>query len=241
MPGLAARRQREMRELACQGLDGGVLAYQLRRSAARRSLALRVDAAGQVVVNAPSCIAVDVIEAFILRHADWLRPRLDARSRRLDWRSGMSLPYLGQSLTLDWRDQSPARPCRVESGRMLAWAPRAEIAARVEAAYRGLARPLFAARVAEYAARMGVPVPPLRLSGARSRWGSLSATGVVRLNWRLIKAPLDLIDYVVCHELAHLRQRNHSPAFWREVAALYPGYAEARLRLRQTGAAWFEF
>jgi predicted metal-dependent hydrolase len=80
-----------------------------------------------------------------------------------------------------------------------------------------------------------------RLSDARSRWGSLSAKGVVGLNWRLVKASTAEMDYVICHELAHFRQRNHAPAFWREVAALCPDHEAARRQLRQNGKLYFQF
>src|SRR5690606_24377230 len=72
-----------------------------------------------------------------------------------------------------------------------------------------------------------------RLSGAATRWGSCSSQGNIMLNWRLIHFTPDIIDYVIAHELAHLRQMNHSPAFWAEVGRLLPGYQAARQALRQ--------
>jgi predicted metal-dependent hydrolase len=119
--------------------------------------------------------------------------------------------------------------------------PWATVPTRVLAWYRVEALSLFAARLAFHAMRMGVPVPVMRLSDARTRWGSLSAHGRMGLNWRLILLSEDLLDYVICHELAHLRQHNHSPAFWREVEALYPDYRAARVRLKQRGAAAMGF
>jgi predicted metal-dependent hydrolase len=83
--------------------------------------------------------------------------------------------------------------------------------------------------------------PAWRLSDARTRWGSLSAKGVVSLNWRLIKASREEIDYVICHELAHFRHRNHSAAFWREVGRLCPDYPAVRARLRACNSLYFQF
>ena len=80
---------------------------------------------------------------------------------------------------------------------------------------------------------MRVP-PPLSLSSARTRWGCCSASGI-RLNWRLIHLPLDLVDYVVAHELAHLREMNHSARFWAEVARLCPDWRERRAALKKHG------
>ena len=97
------------------------------------------------------------------------------------------------------------------------------------------ARRVFAERAAHFAGRLGVRVRRLSLSSAATRWGSANANGSVRLHWRLIEHPLATIDYVVAHELAHLREMNHSPRFWRIVESVVPDYRDARLRLRREG------
>ena len=86
-----------------------------------------------------------------------------------------------------------------------------------------------------YAEKLGVGMPVFHLSNARSRWGSCNASGVIRLNWRLIQLPLALIDYVIAHELAHLFEMNHSRAFWEVVAKIYPEYRRAQRELKQIG------
>jgi len=91
---------------------------------------------------------------------------------------------------------------------------------------------LFEERCAFYAARLGVNIRRLRLSSAQTRWGSASADGTVRLNWRLIHFALPSIDYVVAHELAHLHEMNHSPAFWEVVRSVMPDYQARRGSLR---------
>jgi predicted metal-dependent hydrolase len=78
-------------------------------------------------------------------------------------------------------------------------------------------------------------VPTIRLSNAKTRWGTCHPDGRVHLNWRLIQMPPALIDYVVVHELAHLHEPNHSQRFWRRVAAVLPDYAQRRLALRRDG------
>ncbi|OHX19073.1 M48 family metallopeptidase [Chromobacterium sphagni] len=100
---------------------------------------------------------------------------------------------------------------------------------------------LFPSRLALLAARCPRPPAQLQLSSARTRWGSCSADGRIRLNWRLMQAPLAVIDYVIAHELAHLQHMNHSPAFWAETERLYPAWREARRWLRQHGGALFAF
>ena len=92
----------------------------------------------------------------------------------------------------------------------------------------------FEARVAEFAARLGVRPPPVRLTSARTRWGSCSARAI-RLHWRLIHLPAALVNYVVAHEVAHLQHMDHSPAFWAVVERLYPDARSARRQLREAG------
>ena len=95
------------------------------------------------------------------------------------------------------------------------------------------ARRLFADRCAHFAPQVGVQPRAIRLSSARTRWGSASANGTVRLNRRLVHLPLACTDYVVVHELAHLREMNHGPRFWAIVGSVLPGYAALRRELRK--------
>ena len=91
----------------------------------------------------------------------------------------------------------------------------------------------FTERLAHYAAKLGVAPPRLRLSSAKGRWGSASSSGVVSLNWRLMHFSPAMIDYVVAHEVAHLREMNHGPDFWALVSTLQPGYESAREALKR--------
>jgi hypothetical protein len=91
-------------------------------------------------------------------------------------------------------------------------------------------------RVEECCHRLALPVPPVRLSNARTRWGSCSVRSGIRLHWRLVHLRPALIDYVVAHEVAHLLEMNHSPRFWAVVERLYPGWREARAQLREATA-----
>ena len=214
---------------------GTTLSYHLKRSSARRTLALQVRETGRIVVQAPQHTPLSAVEAFVRSHLPWLHERLEAVAQRHSpWDKGMTLPWLGQSLSLDWREDGPIVPC-TEANRLQLGGAWLDVPGRVRDWYHEQALEILPARLAVQAARMGVAIPPLRLSDARTRWGSLSAQGRMGLNWRLVMLSEDLIDYVICHELAHLRQHNHSPAFWREVEALYPDYRLARIRLRSEG------
>jgi hypothetical protein len=110
-----------------------------------------------------------------------------------------------------------------------------DIARTVTEWLREQALACFHTRIAHYAPRLRVPAPELRLSEARTRWGSCHPAGRVLINWRLIQMPLRLVDYVVVHELAHLKEMNHSPRFWRTVASIIPDYAARRTEIRVEG------
>ena len=101
--------------------------------------------------------------------------------------------------------------------------------------YKGCSLDVFTDRVDYFCKRLGVEVTLVRVKELKSRWGSCSSVGSINLNWKLIKAPLDIIDYVVAHECAHLVHMNHSRDFWACVASIYPGYKEAKSWLRQYG------
>jgi predicted metal-dependent hydrolase len=224
------------------GLGAQALQCRLRRSPHRRSLSVRVSDAGEVVVNAPLRLAQREIHGFLHKHADWINSRLQAaREHRFEWQDGALLPYLGGHLTLRLLDQPGPARARQDGEALLCNAPTAQAPALVLRWYQRNARALLGERLAHHVSRAGLPPPPLRLSNARTRWGSLSATGVVSLNWRLLKARPEQIDYVICHELAHFRQRNHSPAFWREVETLFPDWKKVRGELRQHGRLYFQF
>lgn len=216
--------------------------YLLRRSSRRRTLALRVSEAGDIVVNAPLRLAQRDIDIFLARHTDWIKERLaQAHTRVFQWHDGAQLPWLGGTLHLVLLPAAGKPVLRLVQDRLLCQAPPEAAAALVTHWFSQQARALLAERLAHHAARAGLPLPPMRLSNARTRWGSLSPRGVVSLNWRLIKASPEALDYVICHELAHFRQRNHSAAFWREVSTLFPDYVRVRMQLKQSGRRYFEF
>lgn len=223
-------------------LEGEVLDFLLRRSRRRRTLALRVGESGDVVVNAPQHLGLGDIHHFLHNHRHWLQEkRSAARARCFAWEEGALLPWLGRSLSLSLLPPEGRAHVRLEGDRLVCMAPAGQVPGVVIHWYQRQARDLLARRLAQQAGRMGRAVPPLRLSNARTRWGSLSPKGVVSLNWRLVKADPEEIDYVICHELAHFHQRNHSPAFWREVEILFPAWQTVRRRLRENGRFYFQF
>jgi predicted metal-dependent hydrolase len=246
-PPLEFRHPRSQRETV---LGGHRVAYELRRSR-RRSIGFVVGAEG-LAVSAPRWVGVGEIEAALREKSTWILRKLHEqreRSRRLDaarvdWRDGTVLPFLGETLilVLDGRITGAALH---EATETLPGVPRltlhlglphtaepAQIRDTVQAWLQRQARHLFEQRCAQLSQRLGVRMTRLSLSSASTRWGSASADGSIRLNWRLVHFALPVIDYVVAHELAHLREMNHSPAFWDVVRSAVPDFETARGSLR---------
>lgn len=214
--------------------------YTLKRSLRRRSITFVIDEDG-LRVGAPWHAPQRRIESLLGKHARWISRKLgEWRSRRpapFMWRAGTAVMALGEPLTLVL---DPARPATARDGNLLWIAANEEtgsgvLAAQVTAWLRSTAQGWFEQRAAHYAPALGVPLPAISLSNAKSRWGSCHPGGRVRLNWRLIQMPPDLIDYVVVHELAHLREANHSQSFWRWVDSVLPDYEQRRHALRRDG------
>jgi hypothetical protein len=204
---------------------------------------LTVDEHG-LAVHAPWRAAQSGIDRFVRESAKWVLRKLDEWSRvkpRIQrWASGEPIPFVGRLLTLDLA-HAPGRAARVQqdADRLVVRVPAPEdpdeVKNAVVAWYRRHARSNFDERIARYAGQLGVATPRVFLSSARTRWGSCNSSREVRLNWRLIQTPQAVIDYVVVHELAHLREMNHSRRFWRLVAQACPAHEEARSYLDERG------
>ena len=107
-----------------------------------------------------------------------------------------------------------------------------QIKDRVQGWMQQQARRLLAERLDHYADKLGVRHNAFALTSAATRWGSCTADGKIRLNWRLLHFPLSMIDYVAAHELSHLKEMNHSPRFWETVESIFPEFRDARAQLR---------
>ncbi len=238
------RSQREIH------LSGHRVAYELRRSR-RRSIGFVVGAEG-LSVSAPRWVGQAEIEGALREKAVWILRKLQEqheRGRRLqaakvDWREGITLPFLGDTVVIvldphttgavlhTATDTLPGVPrLTLHLGLPQSAAPE-QIRDAVQSWLQRQARRIFEERCALFCQRLGVRMKRLSLSSAATRWGSASTDGSIRLNWRLVHFALPVIDYVVTHELAHLREMNHSTAFWDVVRSALPGYEAARGALR---------
>jgi predicted metal-dependent hydrolase len=210
-------------------LATGVLGYRLVR-ARRRTIGLRVEAEG-VQVRAPRHATLTDIEAFIREKERWIKKHL-AAPRRVPfvWQAGARLPWLGRTVTLTLR-HGETWTWLSEGDLEFGLADGASLRERALGWMQGRALEFFSDRVTKLSGPHGLHVSSVGLSDAQSRWGSCGCNGRILLSWRLMMLPPHLIDYVAAHELAHLRELNHSPRFWNIVALLYPDHRAARREL----------
>ena len=230
------------------------VAYEFRRGK-RRTIGFQVGPEG-LTVSAPRWTPLGEVEAALREKERWVVTKLresqerQARleSARIEWREGAELPFLGEPVIL----VIDPRQCHGRGGAVLVPGDAALPGVPAMALHLGLpqsasaeqlrdtvqawlmrqARRLFTERLDHFAPQLGVRWQKLSLSSADTRWGSASADGSIRLNWRLIHFRLPVIDYVVVHELAHLREMNHGPRFWQHVGEVLPDYAERREQLK---------
>ena len=226
---------------------GQPIGFTLLRSN-RRTIGFLINDEG-LRVTAPQWVSLAKIDEAVQSKSRWILAKLQARQSRQQqaalqrdcWEDGGRLAYLGRQIQLRtdagqlrfegdpdcpqdddilWLDlPGDAGPERIRH-HVLAW-------------LQERARQVIGTRLQRFLVRTGLKIAKWRLSGATTRWGSCTSRGNIMLNWRLIHFAPDIIDYVVAHELAHLREMNHSPAFWAEVGRLFPGYQSARDALRR--------
>jgi predicted metal-dependent hydrolase len=232
-------------------LGNAIVGYQFRR-ARRRTIGFIVGPEG-LVVRAPRWTPLYEVDAALQDKADWIVRKLrDVSERqarrdgeRMDWRDGASLAFLGSSVTLRLdpahttaepaalREDSLAQGQACLSLCLPGTAAPEQIRDTVQAWLMLQAKDNFTQRLDFYAQGLQVHWRKLRLSNAKTRWGSACADGSINLNWRLIHFPQQVIDYVVVHELSHLRFMNHSAQFWSLVRTAIPDYAARRKRLKE--------
>jgi len=214
----------------------------LRRSRRRRTLGLTVTAC-EVRIHAPSWTPRAEIESYVRQQHDWLRRawgRMQERAPQPEKASLEEVRYLGRALTLDIRP-SLFSEVRRHGDSLRVHAPLdADTGALIRDWLLARAERLLAWRLARIAQKLGRGPSRFALSDAQTQWGSCTLRGHIRLNWRLVQAPLTLIDYVAAHELAHLVHLDHSPRFWAQVAVLCPDALARRAELRKMGSTLFQ-
>ncbi|MFP8779653.1 M48 family metallopeptidase [Hydrogenophaga sp. RWCD_12] len=232
-------------------LAGYEVAYEFARGK-RRTIGLSVSPEG-LSVRAPRWTPVGEVEAYLHEKSGWVLDKLrDARERagalersRTVWADGAEFDFLGQRVCLRLDPAhgfkqvgavlEPAdgeRPATLWLG-LANNAGEGQIRDAAQAWLMRQAQQLFTESLDRFAPQLGVTYTKLRLSSAGTRWGSASADGTIRLNWRLVHLKPEMIDYVVVHELSHLRHMDHSPQFWDVVASVMPDHLQRRKALKR--------
>ncbi len=208
----------------------------IRRSRRRTTIALRVTRT-DVVLHAPHGVPEPDLLNWVERKRGWIEKAQAHFAQRTPHHhtleDGSTLPLLGQTLTI--RRGPHESVTRHGEELHVPDLPHPQLLGHVEHWYREQALAYFTPLSHELAARLGRAPRDVKLTEARTRWGSCTASGVLRYNWRVLLGPPDVARYLCAHEVAHLRELNHSARFWTHVATLCPTYAQDRRRLREEG------
>jgi predicted metal-dependent hydrolase len=212
------------------------LDIEYRRSPRRHSIGIMVTTQGQVVVTLPRGATQNSLARALEKHGAWIQRRVAERRAAWDQLKPGEAYFLGQPYRLRASAGPPGTVSRSGGDLQVALDGGADLWPHLTAWYREEAFRLLRARVSHWGARMGLAPGPVALKEWKRRWGECHPDGTLKFNWRLILCPPAVIDYVVVHELAHLKVAGHNPRFWGQVAKVLPDYADHHRWLNQEGA-----
>jgi predicted metal-dependent hydrolase len=226
------------------------IAYTIKRSARRATVSIAVDPTDGVLVTAPQPAPVERLDDIVHAKASWIVQRLKRQSdlpqtpSSKEFISGETFLYLGRQHRLRVDLDEEPRALRLDNGRLRVPIPRhlgephrgPFVRAALIDWYKARAARRLPERTADWAKRIGLACPEVVLAEPRKRWGSASSSRTLRFNWRIIQAPISVVDYVIVHELMHLRHPNHTRAFWASLGRVMPDYERRKARLRELGA-----
>lgn len=217
-------------------VGAAVLPLRIRKLRHARRITLRLAPDGsEARVTLPPWGRIGEAEAFARERSDWLQHQLARVPRAQRMEPGALLPYRGERLPIAWSPTAPRKPV-LDNGEVVLGGPQAAVESRLKRWLESEALRLSSADIEEYARDAGVAIPRVLLSRAARRWGSCTASGIVRLNWRLVMAPDFVRRSVAAHEIAHLVHFDHSPAFHAFLDELYEGeIADANRWLKRHG------
>lgn len=218
------------------------LSYVTVRSAKRKKLTITVERDSSVVVLAPESATDEAIDRVVQSRRQWLFDKLQNAPKYQELPhapgkevvSGESALYLGREYQMTLTSE-PAGEVVFDRAFLIPQGTRLQTRRAFRDWYWGQAKAIILPRVSRYATELGVKVAEAVIVDNRLRWGSCTTKNNIRLNWRLIKAPMSVIDYVIVHELAHLLESNHTPDFWNIVRAKVPGAEKSKDWLKANG------
>jgi predicted metal-dependent hydrolase len=225
------------RELDFIEIRSHVMPIRYRKHARARNYVLRLHVNKTVVVTVPRQGTKKFARQFVASRKAWLEKQwaiLEARKAPpQDLRPGMQILLHGNLVLLEVRPHGEGWELRAGTERTAVAGPEVNLRPVLERHLRHLAKSFLVKRVEHLAGTHGSKVRRVVIRNQKSRWGSCSCQGTISLNWRLIQLPEAVRDYIIIHELMHLRQLNHSPQFWAEVGKACPGYRSAEEWLKQ--------
>ncbi len=200
----------------------------------RKTLSISIDTLGRLVVRAPMRCGKERIFAFISQKEKWiLRKQAEVKGSGVQappsHLEGYRLPLLGEEYTLSLTQD---KRVRLDTQRKILYLPKEKAQTRLVAWLKRQAKDLLQARVKLWEEKMGVRATSVSVTSARTRWGSCTFENKLNFTYRLYFTPIEMVDYVVVHELAHIRHKNHSSAFWQEVERYFPPWREKRKWLK---------
>lgn len=202
-------------------------ALVIRRHARARNIRLRTDPAkGALLLTLPGNARLGEAIAFARSQSEWIEASFAKAGTGVAIEPDALIPYRGAQHRIDW-DARHGRSVVAADGIIRLGGARDMVEPRLTRWLKAEAKRLCAADLADYCARAGQPVPALAISNAARRWGSCSANGTIRINWRLVMAPDSVRRSVVAHEVAHLKHMNHSADFYAWLDALFEGDRKA--------------
>lgn len=220
--------------------------YSLVRSARRRSIGIEV-ANAQVVVRVPYFVAYLEAEHFVRSKSRWIQQKLAQQAQRIDaipqraYTAGSQLPFLDRQLTLILQQQTRASVVHYGEQLIVGLAARSKLSEEEQSRrlvidwYQRKALQLLTLKTNAAAAQLGLVHTGVSVKATRSKWGHCTIGGAIQYNWHILLAPEAIVDYLVAHEVCHLRHHNHSAAFWLLVAQLCPDFKNCRAWLKANG------
>ena len=244
-PSLSKGREALKRDVRFIILNDQEVSYILKRRKCK-AISIKIDCDG-LTVSVPTRETLSWIESVLKERENWILKKLDEWKNKgsinLIWEESSIFPLLGDpwKLVIESTGVMKMTPVKIKEivGKNQLELPFATIVSsqKIEKIvmewYYKQAHIYFSKRMDFFSKKLGVPRPQLKLSRAKTQWGSCNSRRIIHLNWRLIQLSISLVDYVIAHELSHLVEMNHSPAFWRTVESIFPNYVATRKELKR--------
>jgi predicted metal-dependent hydrolase len=222
---------------------GSCLSYNLIRSKKRRrTISLHIKEDGRIVIQAPYNTPKWEIDKFIKEKQSWILKKISEKEKRVKevekaFLPGEKFPYLGEWYSLEMQEFSNKEPhLKLSFGKFILHKDHREGAKDLFIQwYKKEAKEKVFGRINYYSQRLHLFPKAVKITSAKSRWGSCSRDNRLSFSWRIIMASLTVIDYILIHELAHIREKNHSKRYWTYVESIFPDYRKHRLWLKENG------